>query len=211
MPPEGQKGNSKMEAIKKQFMFKHDMDYVVKALKKHFDVRSLRVGKLKDGRLELVSSGEKIYICGDDLANIFGGVGGYYKGAEYIEPHVEWDVDSSNKPKELHIWKDILTWDELCSAFRKHNVGFGKVGNPEVWSAVVVYSRRMSNWKRMYWECDFKDKAYRLHSNAEIFLEEDPSAGLIRHPYCPMKTLGGADTLIRQPHGWVEEYCYIEG
>lgn len=204
-----------MKAVKKQVMFEYDMDYVSQTLKKHFCARRMRIGKLKDAmdgkRLEIVVSGETNLIGGEVLAHAFGGFGGYYEGADYVDPHFEWSVDAKNKPTGLRIWKEVLTWDELCYAFRKHNVGFGKVGNPEVWSAVVVYSPRMSNWKRMYWECDFKDKAYRCHSNAEIFLEEDPSAGLIRHPYCPMKTLGGAETLIRQPHGWVEEYCYIEG
>jgi len=110
----------------------------------------------------------------------------------------------------------LLTIAEFREVMRRHNKGFADKGNPKVLRGVVVYSPSASNWKRYLWNCDFKDRAYYCWSNAETYLEVDPSSGLIRHPHCCLVSLRGdsmhgGESLLRPNYDWVVDYCYIDG
>ena len=201
------------EIKKKAVAFTYGADEVIKLLKKHFCVKKLRIIGLREGGLEVASGSSREVLDDDSVANAFGGVGGYFVGNEYVQPRVEWVKDGKNVTA-LRVWKELLTWDEFKTAMSEHNRGFADKGNPEVWTGVVVYSPSASGWRRWLWDCELEDRAYSCHSTGEIFLEEDPSAGLCRHPHCVMRPLRGdgnhcGGTLLRPNYGWVVDYCYI--
>lgn len=198
---------------KKSFPFTYDVNTVVKIIKKFYHVGKLRIiGTCQDG-VEVVACGNKDIIDDETIAKIFGGVGGYYEGYEYVNPRIEWEMNGK-KIVGLRVWKDILTWDEFRSVMRSHNSGFADKGNPDVMTGVIVYSPSASDWYRNLWDCDFEDRAYSCNSNGEIFLEKDPSEGLCRHPHCVLTSLRGdrahgGHTLLRPNSDWVVDYCFV--
>jgi len=207
-----------MKAVK----FTYTMEEVLKKVAKSNGISGLRFKDFsheKDGDkavngICVKHKGETHYVYDNELCILFGGVGGTYSHKGYNPPRVKWT--GKGEKAKFHVWKKILTIDEFRYVMKRHNVGFGDKGNPKVLRGVVVYSPSASDWKRYLWDCDFKDKAYYCWSNAETYLEKDPSAGLIRHPHCVMESLrgdsrNGGETLIRPNYDWVVDYCYIDG
>ena len=200
-----------MKAVK----FTYELGDVLKVLEKWYGVGSLRFKGFSDGRICVRRrDGATCNVTADTVCVAMGGVGGTYKGEKHVEPRIKW-VGVNGKHPKLHVWKRLLTWDEFVEAMKRHNKGFGDKGNPKVLRGVVVYSPSASGWKRNLWDCKFEDRAYHCWSNAETFLEEDPSSALIRHPHCYIETLRGrergGESLIRPEYGWVVDYCYFEG
>ena len=196
--------------------FTYNIEEVGKATAKWNGVKRAKFLRLTDEGAEFSINGDKYNCKNATICNALGGVGGYYEGRKYIEPRIKWNV--TKKSITVSVWKKILTKDEMEEFFREHNKGFSDKGNPVVYIGVKVYSPALSNWKRCLWNCDFIDRAYRVYSNAEVYREEDPSAGMCRHPHNVHESLRGngnrmegGESIIREPQGWVCEYCYIEG
>lgn len=204
---------------KKAVPFTYNVDAIKLGIKKHYgrfyNLKTVRIiGKYEDGDgIRVKFGGNEHVLFKKDIAVVFGGIGGYYKGNDYVEPRVELEFNGS-EVVSIRVWKDILTWDEFNTAMRVHNRGFADKGNPDVWTGVVVYSPSASGWQRTLWDCEFEDRAYSCHSNGEIFLEEDPSSGLCRHAHCIMTSLRGdrahgGEVLLRPNYNWTVDYCYI--
>lgn len=196
--------------------FTYNMEAVSKAMANWNGVKSARFVRLTDGGAMFSVRGNKYDCTNADICKALGGEGGYYNGGDYIEPRIKWNV--TKKGITVSVWRKILTKDEMEEFFREHNKGFSDKGNPVVYIGVKVYSPALSHWQRFLWNCDFIDRAYRVFSNAEVYREKDPSAGMCRHPHNAHMTLRGngnrcegGECLLREPEGWVCEYCYIEG
>lgn len=201
----------------KKVKFTYGHVEIMKAISKHFgyggSATFLRYNE-KNDVIDVKVKGTLVCVDKALVCQIFGGHGGFYKGGEYVSPCVKWH--NKGKNVSVDVWKTLLTIEELRDTMRKHNVGFGDKGNPKILRGVVVYSPSASGWKRYLWDCDFKDRAYYVHSNAETYLEIDPSAGLCRHPHCVLTSLrggraNGGETLLRPDYSWKVDYCYIDG
>ena len=202
-----------MKAVK----FTYGIEDVVKVLEKWYGESRLRFdGFTSDGRFTVKRrDGATCNVTADTICVAFGGIGGTYNAKGYVKPHVKWSGLKGKKPR-LTVWKHLLTWDEFVEVMKRHNKGFKDKGNPKVLQGVIVYSPSASGWKRNLWDCKFIDRAYRCWSNAETFLEVDPSSGLIRHPHCSLVSLRGdsqhgGESLIRPDYSWKVDYCYFEG
>lgn len=184
-----------MKAVK----FTYDLPAIKKGLAKYYNLS--RVGGIVrvrgDNTVEVRANGCNEVIGTGNVAEAFGGVRARFVG--------------KGDRLRLHVWKSILTMEEFRDAMRRHNAGFADKGNPRVLSGVIVYSPSASGWKRRLWNCPLKSRSYRTTSAQEVFLEQDPSAGLIRHPYCHLQCLDGGESLLREEWGWKADYCYIEG
>lgn len=183
----------------KAMKFTYDLAEIKKVLAKHYGLRLLGgvVHVRDDNTMVVKANGSTEILSGGSVAEVFGGVRAKFVG--------------KGKKLRLHVWKKILTYSEFWEVMRRHNVGFADKGKPKVLKGVIVYSPSASGWKRKLWNCPVKSRSYRTTSDQEVFLEKDPSAGLIRHPYCHMKCLDGSESLMRQEFGWKADYCYIEG
>lgn len=197
-----------MKAVK----ITYDMKDVLHMLSRHFGAKVRLAGRElldADGQLQIKIRGSKHCVDPYRIALIYGGIGGYWNNGKYVEPRVKF-AGKGDRAK-VHVWKKLLTKDELVAVLRRHNRGYGSKGNPKPLSAVVVYSPSASGWKRHLWNCPLAQRSYRTDSSQEVFLEVDPSAGLIRHPYCHMDCLDGHERLLREESGWAVDYCYVEG
>lgn len=189
-----------MKAIK----FTYNLPAIKKGLAKYYGGRIGRIIGVEGGNSLIVGDrAGKSKLSARTIAEAFGGI------YDYDTARVKFV--GKGKRLRLHVWKSILTMEEFRDAMRRHNAGFADKGNPRVLSGVIVYSPSASGWKRRLWNCPLKSRSYRTTSAQEVFLEQDPSAGLIRHPYCHLQCLDGGESLLREEWGWKADYCYIEG
>lgn len=196
--------------------FTYTVKDFIKRLAKKNNIRpsQLKFIRAEDGESAIVKyTGSEIQIHKSEIGELFGADGGFYDCEGYHEPTVKWETEG--KEPTLTVMKSILTEDEFWEVMRRHNVGFADKGNPKVLKAVIVYNPSASNWHRYLWDCELKDRAYYCWSNAEVFLEDDPSAGMCRHAHCYLESLRGGrahggESLLRMDSSWKVDYCYIE-
>lgn len=190
--------------------FTYDIKEVLKVMAKHYGCGSVgRLIRVEGNALVTKLYGDEHFISPDALGAAFGAARIMSDKVQDIRCRVK--VVGKGAKAKLHVWKKLLTYDEFLLAMRRHNVGFKDRGNPRILNGVVVYSPSASHWKRHLWTCPLKSRSYRINSAQEVFLENDPSAGLIRHPYAHLDSLDGQEHLLRWQEGWRADYCYIEG
>lgn len=201
-------------------MIPQKFTYTVKDLLKAICARDkMKMSQVKFLRIDsennaiVRSHGRECIIHSATIGDLFGSDGGFYDSEGYHEPTVKWETEG--KEPTLTVMKSILTENEFWEVMRRHNVGFADKGNPKVLKAVIVYNPSASNWHRYLWDCELKDRAYYCWSNAEVFLEDDPSAGMCRHAHCYLESLRGdrahgGESLLRMDYSWKVDYCYIE-